>query len=100
MSSMTDITLLQILPLAIVLSILYVAYVRPQQKKAGRHKQMLRELRPGDQVVTVGGFHARIAELVDERTLILELSPTIHLKADKQGIEEVLVKAPPHIHAH
>jgi preprotein translocase subunit YajC len=91
--SLLGATLLQSLPLAAVFAILYFAFIRPQQRRAGAHKKMLRKLRPGDRVLTEGGLYARIAELVDDNDLILEFSPEVKLRASRLAISEMVAKA-------
>lgn len=88
------VALLQGLSLTVVFAILYVAYIRPQRRLLQTHKRMLRDLRPGDQVVTEGGLYARIVQLVDENLLIIELSPSVQLKAKREAIAEVVAEAP------
>jgi preprotein translocase subunit YajC len=92
--SLLGATILQILPLGVVFAILYLAFIRPQRRRAQAHKRMLRDLRPGDRVLTEGGLYAYIAELLDETDLILEFSPAVRLKANKLAISEVVDKAP------
>jgi preprotein translocase subunit YajC len=92
--SLLGITVLQILPLGVVFAILYLAFIRPQWRRAGAHKKMLQELGPGDRVLTEGGLYARIDELLDENDLILEFSPEVKLKATRLAISEIVEKAP------
>ncbi len=42
-------------PFALLLVVFYVALIRPQQKKAKEHANLLKALRPGDKIVTNGG---------------------------------------------
>ena len=52
--------------------IFYFLLIRPQQKKAKSHKEMLNNLKRGDSVITTGGFYGRIAEIKDN-VIILEI---------------------------
>jgi preprotein translocase subunit YajC len=88
--SLTASALLQGVPLAVVLVILYFTYIRPQRQQARAHRQMLRDLRSGDQVVTEGGFYARVVSVLGEIDLILELAPNVQIKATKQSILRVV----------
>ena len=88
--SLLGAALLQILPLSVVFAILYAAFIRPQRRRTEAHKQMLRDLRPGDRVLTEGGLYASVAELLGETDLILEFSPSVQLKASKLAISEVV----------
>jgi len=42
--SLIGAAVLQVLPLGVVFAILYLAFIRPQRRRAGAHKKMLREL--------------------------------------------------------
>ncbi len=55
------------LPIVAMLAIMYFLLLRPQQKEARRHQEMLGALKKGDEVVTVGGLYGRILSLTDER---------------------------------
>jgi len=90
--SPTAISLLQGLPITIVLAILYLAFIRPQWRIARAHKRMLGALKPGDIVVTDGGLYARITKLIDDRNLVLEFGPSVQIKARKQAISEVVLQ--------
>lgn len=55
------------LPLVAMLAIMYFLLLRPQQKEARRHQEMLKALKKGDEVVTIGGMYGRILSLNEER---------------------------------
>jgi preprotein translocase subunit YajC len=50
------------LPLILMFLIFYFLLIRPQQKKAKQHKQLLSELKKGDYVITGGGLYGRITQ--------------------------------------
>ncbi|WP_260424678.1 MULTISPECIES: preprotein translocase subunit YajC [unclassified Desulfovibrio] len=62
--------LMQFLPLIIMFVIFWFLLIRPQQKRAKAHKQMLSELKRGDHVLTSSGLIGRILELDDEQVLL------------------------------
>lgn len=63
--------LMQFLPLILMFVIFWFLLIRPQQKRAKAHKQMLSELKKGDRVVTASGIIGRILE-IDEDQVLLE----------------------------
>ena len=69
------------LPLVLILVVFYFLLVRPQQKRAQEHKQLVGGLRKNDQVVTVGGLHGRIVDVADE-SVTLEIAPNVILFPD------------------
>lgn len=49
-----------LVPFLLVLVIMYFLLIRPQQKKAKQHREMVAALRRGDTVVTAGGIVAKV----------------------------------------
>lgn len=41
----------------------YLMFLRPVQKDQERHKKDIRELKPGDEVLTTGGLIARVVDI-------------------------------------
>lgn len=62
--------LMQFLPLILMFVIFWFLLIRPQQKRAKAHKQMLSELKRGDNVVTSSGIIGKILEIDDEQVLL------------------------------
>ena len=64
--------LMGIAPLLIMFVIFYFLLIRPQQKKAKQHRELLGGLRRGDRIITGGGLYGRIEEVNgDELTINL-----------------------------
>ena len=58
-------TLELILPLLLMFGIFYFLLIRPQQKKAKEHKNMVEALNKGDEIITNGGLLAKITDVDD-----------------------------------
>ena len=71
----------------ILLVIFYVALIRPQQKKAKEHAEMLKAIRPGDKIVTTGGVVA-VVVTVKEKTLNIR-SADSKFEITKSAIAEI-----------
>ena len=82
--------LVGLLPLVLMFAIFYFLLIRPQQKKAKAHKDMLNNLKRGDSVVTTGGIFGRITEIKDTG-IILEVGEKekIQIKLAKGFIHSV-----------
>ena len=80
------------LPLIIIFAIFYFLLIRPQQKKAKQHKQLLSELRKGDKVISSGGLHGVITGMSDE-VLTVEISPKVRVKISRGSISGVVRRA-------
>ena len=79
-------------PLILMFGIFYFLLIRPQQKKAKQHKQLLSELRKGDRVISSGGLHGVITGM-SEDVLTVEISPKVRVKISRGSIAGVARKA-------
>ncbi len=52
--------LASLFPLLILFAIFYFLVIRPQQKQAKQHKEMVASLKKGDKIVTTGGLIAEV----------------------------------------
>nr|WP_319491494.1 preprotein translocase subunit YajC [uncultured Desulfobacter sp.] len=73
------------LPIIILFAIFYFLLIRPQQKKAKEHKQMLDNLKKGNRVVTSGGIFGTIVSL-DDTTVGLEIAEKVKIKVARGNI--------------
>ena len=74
-------------PFLVLLVIFYVALIRPQQKKAKEHAELLKNIRAGDRVVTNGGV-VGVVITVKENTLTLRSADT-KLEVLKSAVSQV-----------
>ena len=65
--------LIQFAPFILIFVIMYFLLIRPQQRKAKEHRDMLKNLRRGDVVVMQGGLIGKIQKVVDENELLLDV---------------------------
>lgn len=71
--------------------IFYFLLIRPQQKRAKEHRNLVSALSKGDEVVTNGGLAGKVTEVGDEY-VNLELADNIEVKLQKQSVVNVLPK--------
>ncbi len=71
--------------------IFYFLLIRPQQKRAKEHRNMVAALGKGDEVVTNGGMVGKVIEVGDEY-ITLELAENIQVKMQKHAVATVLPK--------
>ncbi len=74
-----------------IIGVFYFFMIRPQQKKQKDLKNLLTSLKKGDQVVTIGGIHARIYT-VEENTITLELDKGVKLTVDKSAVARTVAE--------
>ena len=68
--------------------------IRPQQKKAKQHREMLSGLKKGDRVVSSGGLHGVITGLTDD-LVTMEIAPKIRVKVSRSSISGAIRKEVP-----
>jgi len=77
-----------ILMLVLMVAIFYFLLIRPQQKRAKEHKALIDALKIGDQVVTAGGIHGRVAGLQGD-TLSIEVATGVRIKVNRSSIVSI-----------
>ncbi len=80
------------IPLILMFVIFYFLLIRPQQKKAKMHKQMLSAIKKGDRVVSSGGLHGVITGIADD-VVTMEIAPKVRVKVSRGSISGILNKS-------
>ncbi|MGN7610604.1 preprotein translocase subunit YajC [Magnetococcales bacterium HHB-1] len=96
-----DPVMANILFMGVLFAIFYFLLIRPQQKQAKEHKEMISNLRRGDAVVTGGGMMGRVHRVEDDVVVLdvadIEIAPrqykSVRLKFRRQTIQQVTAKA-------
>ncbi|HEB74966.1 MAG TPA: preprotein translocase subunit YajC [Nitrospirae bacterium] len=76
------------LPLIIIFAIFYFLLIRPQQKKAKQHREMVAALKKGDKVITSGGIYG-VVDSVGESTVTVKVAENVKIKLGKAHIAAV-----------
>ena len=84
-----------VLPIALVFVIMYFLILRPQQQRAKRHQNMVKNLRRGDTVITSGGMVGRVTKLVDDDQIEVEIADGVRVRQMRGMISEVRAKGEP-----
>lgn len=71
------------------IGVLYLLLIRPQQKRTKEHRNLVKGLKVGDDVVTIGGMHGRVADLTEE-TMDLEVTDDIVLRFQRSSLAKVV----------
>lgn len=71
--------------------VMYFLMIRPQQKRAKAHRELINSLKVGDEILLSSGFVARIRAL-DENYVSAEIAPNVVIKAQRQAISSLLPK--------
>ncbi len=83
------------IPIILIFVIMYFLLIRPQQKKIKEHKNMVDNLRRGDQVLTQGGILGKITKVKDGEEIEVELTKDVKVSVIRSTIVNVLSKTEP-----
>ncbi len=84
-----------LLPMVLIFGVFYMLLIRPQQKKAKQHREMLEALRRGDRIVTSGGIIGLITKVVDVNELIVEIAEGVRVRVARAMVSSVMAKTEP-----
>lgn len=83
------------IPIILIFVIMYFLLIRPQQKKIKEHKNMVDNLRRGDQVLTQGGILGKITKVKEGEEIEVELAKDVKVSIIRSTIVNVLSKTEP-----
>jgi preprotein translocase subunit YajC len=80
--------LVSFIPLILIFVIFYFLLIRPQQKKAKQHRELLANLKKGDTVITSGGIYGKITSNVkpEDQDITLEIADKVRVKVARSHI--------------
>jgi preprotein translocase subunit YajC len=68
-----------VVPMIFMVAIFYFLLIRPQQRKAKEHRQLLENLKKGDRVLTNGGIIGTIIN-IDDQMVVLEIADKVRIE--------------------
>ena len=77
--------------LVFMVAIFYFVLVLPQQRRVKRHQAVVATLRPGDEVVTIGGLYGYVKEL-DDTTVSLEIAPGVVVRYARSAVRDKVTR--------
>ena len=77
--------LTSLLPLVVLFAIFYFLVIRPQQKQAKAHKEMVNSLQKGDKIITNGGIICEVYK-PEEDFIKVKLNDDIVIKISRDFI--------------
>ena len=82
----------QFIPLVLIFVIFYFFLIRPQQKRVREHKEMVRNLKRGDEVITSGGIIGKVDRVYEDDKLEIEISDGVKVNVIKNTVQSHLKK--------
>nr|VFK10251.1 MAG: preprotein translocase subunit YajC [Candidatus Kentron sp. LPFa]VFK18013.1 MAG: preprotein translocase subunit YajC [Candidatus Kentron sp. LPFa]VFK28492.1 MAG: preprotein translocase subunit YajC [Candidatus Kentron sp. LPFa]VFK61673.1 MAG: preprotein translocase subunit YajC [Candidatus Kentron sp. UNK]VFK68903.1 MAG: preprotein translocase subunit YajC [Candidatus Kentron sp. UNK] len=83
--------LVTFLPMILLFALLWFLLIRPQQKRAKEHRNMVSALSKDDEVVTSGGILGRIIHLNDN-FVTLEVADSVEVTVQRHAVASSLPK--------
>ncbi|RZO62205.1 MAG: preprotein translocase subunit YajC [Candidatus Pelagibacterales bacterium] len=84
----------QFIPLILIFIIFYFFLIRPQQKKAKDHKNMVNALKRGDKIITSGGIFGTVERIMDDDKIEVTISDNVSIELVKSTGIQALVNSP------
>lgn len=88
----TDSNTMTLIMLVIFGIFFYFMIMRPQQKKAKAHRELMAAISKGDEVLTTGGLIGRVAKVNDNGYLSIALNDTTEVVIKRDFVASVLPK--------
>jgi preprotein translocase subunit YajC len=84
-----------LLPIFLLIPVLWLVMIRPQQKRQKQWQEMLGSIKTGDRVTTAGGIRGIIVSIKDD-TIVIRVAPdSIKLEVAKSAIASVTTQDGP-----
>ena len=80
--------LIQLMPLFLIFAIFYFLLIRPQQRRAKEHKEMVAAVQRGDKIVSSGGIRGKVMKVIGDTDVEVEISSGVNVVIIKSTIAE------------
>jgi len=77
--------------IVMIIAILYFLLFMPQRKQEQKRKQMIENLKKGDEVITSGGIHGTITRVKDN-VVVVKVSEKTEITVEKNAVSRVKTK--------
>ena len=82
----------QFIPLILIFVVFYFFLIRPQQKKVKEHREMVKNLKRGDEVITSGGIIGKVDRVFEDDRIELDIADGVKVQIIKNTIQGHLKK--------
>ncbi|KTD55661.1 SecYEG protein translocase auxillary subunit [Legionella santicrucis] len=77
--------------IAAIFVLFYFMLIRPQNKRAKEHRDLISKLKKGDEIITSGGILAKVVSL-DEQYIKISLAEGVEINLQRGAVSAVLPK--------
>ena len=89
-------TLVQFVPFVLIFVIMWFLIIRPQQRRAKEHQELIRNVRRGDTVVSTGGIVGTVTKAgAEDGEIEVEIADGVRVKLVRAMISEVRAMGEP-----
>ncbi|GLW34812.1 hypothetical protein Areg01_77490 [Actinoplanes regularis] len=81
-----------VLPFILIIGVMYLLVIRPQQKRRREALELQNKLGAGDEIVTIGGLHGTVVSVEDD-VVTLEIAPDVQVRFARPAISRVITRA-------
>ena len=81
--------LIQLMPLFLIFAIFYFLLIRPLQRRAKEHREMVAAVQRGDKIVSSGGVRGKVVKVIGDTDVEVEISSGVNVVMIKSTIAEV-----------
>jgi preprotein translocase subunit YajC len=78
----------QFVPLILIFIIFYFILIRPQQRRAKQHTEMVMGVKPRDTAITNGGLIGKVTK-VDENEVEIEIAQGVRVRVVKAMLSDI-----------
>lgn len=76
--------------IVVIFAVMYFLMIRPQQKRAKQHRELINNIQSGQRITTIGGIKGTV-KAVDETTVVITVNGHgTELTFEKPAIKQVL----------
>ena len=87
--------LIQLVPFLLIFVIMWFLIIRPQQRRAKAHQELIKNVRRGDTIVTSGGLIAKVSKVIDDAEVEAEIAEGVRVRIVRGMIQDVRSKSEP-----
>ena len=79
--------------LGMLFFIFYFILIRPQQKRAKMHMEMMKGLQKGNKIITTGGLIGTITKFEGDDIVVIEVAQNVKVRVARGSVSEVMSDA-------
>ena len=82
--------IVMVIYLAVIFGAMYLLLIRPQRKKQKEEEKMRSNIQIGDEILTIGGFYARVISIKEDALIIESVSDHSKQKVARWAVQQNL----------